>query len=85
MTTRNAKALKTALEESQYLDKNYRMSKVDGSLLEYPADHIAVPVTNECLAALEEQSELPDWYSLVVAKGEQQVPLSSALLGRQKK
>lgn len=85
VTTRNAKALKTALEESEYLDKSFRMAKADGSLLENPANHIAVPVTDECLAALEEQSDLPTWYSLVVAKGKQQVPFSTVLLGRQKK
>jgi hypothetical protein len=85
VTTGNAKDLKTALEESEYLDKNYRMTKADGSVLENPANHIAVPVTNECLTALEDPNEQPVWYSLIVAKGKQRVPLSSALLGRQKK
>ena len=85
VTTRNAKALKTALEEYKYLDKKFRMTKADGSVLENPANYIAVPVTDACLAALEEQSDPPAWYSLVVAKGQQQVPFSTALLGRQTK
>jgi hypothetical protein len=85
VTTRNAKALKTALEESGYLDKSFRMTKADGSVMEKPASYIAVPVTDECLAVLEEQSDPPAWYSLVIAKGKQQVPFSTALLGRQKK
>lgn len=82
----NAKTIKTALEEAGYLDKRYRMIKAEsGPSLEDPAGIIAVPVTNECMAALANNEELPDWFSLLVTTGIQKVPFSTAVLGQQMK
>lgn len=82
---RHAKALKTALEQAGYLDKRYRMTKAEsGPSLKRAMGFIAVPVTSECVAMLEEASdEQPEWSSLVVARGQQQVPFSTAVLGQQ--
>lgn len=87
VTARDAKTLKTALEQAGYLDKRYRMTKAEtGPSLENTDGHIAVPVTRECLAIFEEnRGEMLDWCSLIVARGRQQVPFSTAVLGRQQK
>jgi hypothetical protein len=87
VTARDAKTLKTALERAGYLDKKFRMAKAEsGPSLENAGWHIAVPVIPECLAMLENNSgDQPEWVSLVVAKGQQQVPFSSAALGQQRK
>jgi len=83
VTARNAKTLKTALEQAGYLDKKFRMAKAEsGPSLENAGWHIAVPVTRECLATLEGDDEQPKWSSLIVAKGQQPVPFSTAVLGR---
>ena len=79
---RDAKALKTALEDAGYLDKNYRMTTA--AAFQNAGKHIAVPITEEGLAILE-NGKRPDWCSLVVARGTQKVPFSTAVLGRQKK
>ena len=85
VTNQNAKTVKTALEYAGFLDKTYRMTKADGSILPDPSGHIAVPVTTECCDEIQREGEPPAWYSLVVAIGEQEVPFSTAMLGRQKK
>jgi hypothetical protein len=86
VTAGNAKTLKSALEDAGYLDKRYRMVKAEsGPSLEDAVGHIAVPVTKECLAKFQEESETSEWYSLVVSRGEQVVPFSTAVLGRQQK
>jgi hypothetical protein len=56
-----------------------------GPSLENAIGIIAVPVTKECLAKMQEESETPEWYSFVVSTGEQVVPFSTAVLGRQQK
>lgn len=82
----NAKTLKNALEEAGHLDKQYRMTKAEsGPSLKDALGIIAVPITRECLTALEDSDgELPEWYSLVITTGKQEVPFSTAVLGRQK-
>lgn len=82
---KDAKTLKTNLEEEGYLDKRYRMTKAErGPSLENAAGVIAVPVTEECVAILEERGVDAEWVALIVARGQQQVPFSTALLGQQK-
>lgn len=87
VTARDAKTLKTELERAGFLDKTFRMAKAEsGPSLENAGWHIAVPVTSECLVMLEKDgADQPEWASFVVAKGQQQVPFSSAVLGQQKK
>ena len=87
MPAKDAKTLKTKLEQAGYLDKRYRMTKAEsGPSLHNAAGCIAVPVTLECVAILvDKEDEPPDWSTLVVARGQQEVPLSTALLGRQQK
>jgi tRNA wybutosine-synthesizing protein 3 len=90
VTKRNAKSLKTLLEESSLLDKTYRMTAADPlAPLSDPSLYIAVPVTKQCLDQLESMrgqavDELPAWMRLVEGTGQQQVPYSTSCFARQK-
>ena len=81
----NAKALKTALEETGFLDKNFRMTKAseNTTLPRSESGCIAVPVTKECLIKLEEGNV--QWANLVVGQGKQVVPFSAVCLAKQGK
>lgn len=85
VTNQNAKALRTALEGEGLLDKKYRMVKADEKTrtLSSPAGHIAIPIKGEGLNFLS-RTERPSWAQLVVATGQQQMPLSTAIMGAKK-
>lgn len=82
VANRNAKALRTALDSENLLNKIYRMGKAEG-LESNLVDHIAVPVKKEGLRYLAAR-EKPYWTQLVVASGLQKMPLSTAVLGSKK-
>ena len=85
VVAKDAKTLKTSLEQAGYLDKRYRMTNAEsGPSLASATGFIAVPVTKECVAMLDEASgKQPDWSRLLVARGQQKVPFSTAVLGQQ--
>ena len=89
--TRNAKKLKNELEGHGYLDTRYRMIKADEKApISDDTNHIAVPVTNDCVALVqhhytlneEEQNLKPHWISLVSGLGSQECPYSTKVLGQ---
>jgi hypothetical protein len=82
VTHRNAKALRTALDSENLLNKIYRMGKAEG-LESNLVDHIAVPVKEEGLRYLSAR-EKPYWTQLVVGSGLQKMLLSTAVLGSKK-
>jgi hypothetical protein len=82
VANRNAKALRTALDSENLLNKMYRMGKVEG-VESHLVDHIAVPVKAEGLRYLS-TGEKPYWNHLVVGSGLQKMPLSTAVLGSKK-
>jgi len=78
---KNAKVVKTALEDSGFLDKRYRMTKTNGGI-------IAVPITQECIAATRATNDgtnIDSWLNLVESIGTHSVPFSTAMMGRQKR
>jgi len=82
---RNAKELKTGLLKSSFLDRNYRMVKVDvNTPIGDPSGqiHIAVPVTSAGFEAAVQELNRYAWESLVVGRGKQVMPFSTAVLGR---
>lgn len=86
VANKNAKALRTALESENLLDKTYRMIKAqDTPALESSVGHIAVPVKEEALTCVSRSVKKPSWVHLVVAAGKQQVPLSTAVMGSNNK
>ena len=86
VANKNAKALRTALESENLLDKTYRMIKAqDTPALESAIGHIAVPVKEEALSCVSRSVQKPPWVHLVVAAGQQQVPLSTAVMGSNNK
>jgi Uncharacterized conserved protein len=88
----HAKQVKTALEEESLLDKNYRMIKIENDMEQGMAhlsasNHIAIPVTKECLNVLSSHMNnaahgRSDWLEHVVTSGKYVVPFSSSVLGR---
>jgi len=86
----NAKRLKTELEKLSLLDKRFRMTpacgKGDDDGLQGNQGHIAVPITDECMALLSSRTDNNEsWYSLVEAVGTQQMPLSTSQFASKKK
>jgi tRNA(Phe) wybutosine-synthesizing methylase Tyw3 len=82
---RDAKALKTALETTGYLDKRYRMGTADASCTHTDINAcVAIPVTPQCLVALLQAGSELTWLSLVKGQGHQSVLLSSSTLGKQR-
>jgi hypothetical protein len=87
---RNAKEAKNALEKGKLLDRSYRMVKADPNVFGEdqdldPASHIAIPVTQQCIAIYAKEDRDQDknpWVSLVRGCGKQEVPFSSVVLGR---
>lgn len=83
---KNAKHLKTALEQVSFLNRSFRMTKADSSaLIQNEKPHIAVPITNECKERLfgnNHATEMYPWASLISAQGRQKVPYSTSVLGR---
>jgi len=83
----NAKKLKTALEESLFLNKEYRMTSVDKAGIQSISDAcrdtdmsllIAVPVHSECIDLyVRKEEKQPHWTCLAAGYGHQACPRSS--------
>ena len=94
VAARHAKEVKNELESLGYLDKRYKMVKVDrrpqavDDGAEGRIDHlIAIPVTNEAVVTGPDNSttsESKSFQSLLVGRGKVMVPFSSAATGRMK-
>jgi hypothetical protein len=85
--SKDAKTLRTFLEEDGLLDKNYRMTKVDRLATTKGEDDdrilIAVPVIQKAIESLKSQN-IPYWADLVIDSGCQKMPFSTAVLGSRK-
>jgi hypothetical protein len=78
VSKKNAKTLKTLLEEASLLDKRFRMTKAATNEDEALRDCIAVPITEVCSSIMmNERSQQPAWISLVEGRGRQPVPFST--------
>ena len=89
VTSKNAKQLKTALEVDLFLDKIYRMTRANRNFASddnSTARHIAVPITPECVWAVNDPDRRKDlsWIHLVAEFGTYQVPYSSSMQGLMK-
>ena len=90
---RNAKSLKTQLEEENLIDKTFRMCAVDATqacdLTGDPSEYIAVPVKQKAIALWNESckgnSEHRSWVRLVAGIGRQPVLMSSGMFARRTK
>lgn len=80
----NAMALRVALSDDNLLNKQYRMIRADkNAQLNGSGNYIAVPMNREGFRLLHSK-EKPTWCSMVVAEGQQEMPLSTAVMGLKK-
>ena len=82
---KKARELKVALQTLGFLDRTFRMTKADDSSpYNTSSGIIAVPITKSCLKILSESKhdDYMSWVSLIEGLGEQQMPFSTAIMGR---
>jgi hypothetical protein len=84
---RNAKKAKTMLEEASWLDKRHRMFPADSHAPILDVEKcIALPVSESCLFALDAmETGSINLGKIIIGRGKQSMPLSTAAYANQAK